>query len=500
MDKSVPAVLADFEQRYRGDHKREHALLIDASGSVVTQNVGDFDSVKFDERDLEKARGGYVTHSHPRALPPSGPDLMLSANYNLLLRAVGNAPDTGQHIDYMVSVPTHLAKALAEQFDNEVERAEQKLSRLPLNDLAWQRESRHLAIRHLSRTLNFPYRRIEKKTPLSEATNHEHARLDVFQTLESQMQREVFEPLHGEVVRTLRRSAMRGHLAMGQIETLRTRLQSAVQRQILGPVVDNSLHPYLVRRGQITPHSPYFKVLWENMRASGQTAANRHAEMLRAYLPADMVRSLEYASVNPFETDISEMDDGPDLSGHDPLHLWTGPDGRRLLERLWNVAGDLYKRLDNFVSGAIATGQDVDQMDSALWTYLVEGKGDYEAMRLARTEVAATFSRVDSAAAALNPLVEQYQPFTSPQHKHTDVCDEQVANGPYPKNDTTHLPPYHPFCLCGVMWQVVEDIPAAVERLRKQIATALTKAKTAFTDLVGPLSKQFVDRIFGVRS
>lgn len=503
MDRSVPAALADFEKRYRGDHTREHALLIDANGSIVAQNTGDYDSVKFDDGDLERARGGFITHSHPRALPPSGPDLMLSAHYNLLLRAVGNAPDTGEHIDYMVSVPPRLAKAIAEHFDDTVEQAEQKLARLPYGDLQWQRESRHAAIRRLSRVLGFPYQRSEKKAALTEMTargKREKSRLDIFATLEEQMRHEVFEPLHGEVVRMLRHGALRDQLAMGQIESLRTRLQATVQRTILGPALDSGLHPYLVRHGEIVPRSTYFRVLWGAMRASGQAATAHHAAMMRAHLPPEMVRALEYATVNPFETDVSEMEDGPDLSGHDPLHLWSGPDGKRLLERLWNVAGDLYRRLDKFVTSSIATGQNVNQMDSALWDYLVEGKGDYEAMRLARTEVAATYSRVDSAAASLNPLVEQYQPFTSPSHTHTDICDEMVAGGPYDKDDMEHLAPYHPFCMCGVMWIMVQDVSAAVQRLRAQIATALSAAKKAFTDLIGPLSKRFVDVIFGARS
>lgn len=501
MDRTLPSVIPAFERQYRNDHNREHALLIDSEGHVVRQSAGDYDSVHFENADLDKARGGAVTHTHPRALPPSKEDLLLAARYDLLLRAVGTAPDTGQRYDYTVRIPSTLAHRIDQRFDDEVDRAEKQLASLPYGDLQWQRESRHLAIRRLSHDLNFVYQRVEKRSPLSEATKHERARLDAFATLENTMRDDVFVPLYADVMRVLRRTALRDRLALSQIDTIRTALQAVVQRLILGTALHGEgLHPYIARRGEIVPRSAYFKVLWEAMRGSGQLAADRHAEMMRKYLPPDLVKALEYATVDPFATDLSEMDEGPDLSGHDPLHLWTGPDGRRLLERLWNVAGDLYRRLDKFVSAAISGGQGVNDMDKALWNYLVESKGNYEAMRLARTEVAATYSRVDSAAAALNPLVEQYQPFVSPSHKHIDACDDMVGGGPYQKKDTEHLPPYHPFCLCGVMWIMVQDVEGAIERLRAQIAAALAAGKKSLVDLIGPLSRWFVNAIFGARS
>jgi hypothetical protein len=501
---SPMATMAGFEQQYRADHNREHGLLLDRNGDVIVERTGIYDQVAFEPEEFESARGGYLTHSHPRDLPPSGADLEVAATFDMTLRAVGIAPDTGQQFDHTVKMPDFPRRRIKEivpAFNREMGKAQKELAKQPYGDLQWQRESRHLALQRLARDFGFIYRRVERNASLAEANRHERARLDTLNNVETVMRDRVFEPLHDEIIRNLSRLTVGDSIPIANIEQARQVVATLVQRTILGPATrTGSLQPYTVRSGEVIPHSLYFKVLWSLMREAGQVASNRQADLMRKYLPADLVRSLEYATVDPFGTDLSEMDDAPDLSGHDPLHLWTGPDGKRLIDRIWNVAGDMYRRLDTFISSAVARRVPLASIDKQLQAYLVDDKGSYEAMRLARTETAATYSRVDSAAASLNPIVETYQPFTSPLHKHVDVCDEQVAGGPYPANDTDHLPPYHPFCLCGVLWNMVEDIPAKVEQLQGGIARALAAGKKAFSDLIGPLSRRFLDLIFGSRS
>ena len=181
-------ILHAFEARYRGDHVREHALLLDAQGNVVTQNAGDNDSVHFTDSDLEAAQGGFITHSHPKGLPPSSADLLLAAKYGLLLRAVGNAPDTGQQVNYTVKFPSDLSKGIAAHFDNAVEQAEKELAQLPCSDLEWQRASRHLAVTRLSQALGFTYQRVYKSVSLSEATTHEKVRLDLLGNIQTALE------------------------------------------------------------------------------------------------------------------------------------------------------------------------------------------------------------------------------------------------------------------------------------------------------------------------
>lgn len=482
---SVPLLITTFETRYRADHRREHALLLNVQGEIVARNIGDYDSVHFADSDLEAARGGFVTHSHPRCLPPSGPDLVLSARYDLLLRAVGNAPENGQMFDY--TVRAHSADAIAAHFDDEVEQAEKELSRQPYSDLQWQRESRHLAITRLAQTLGFAYQRVHRSVSLAEAVTHERARLNLLSNVDSTLAREVWMPLVSSLTRELLKAAVRGAVPITALSAIRTRMTALVQKTFFASLPDGTLVPYSVQRGRLIPRSIYFSTVFSLLHNAASLAVEHHAAIMRRYLPPDLIHAFSYATVMPHE--LSEAQ-------YDPLHLWLGPDGKRLSDRIWNAAGDMRRKLDEYLTQAIARQLPVEQIASGLETYLVNGAGSYEALRLARTEVAAAHSRAGYQAALRNPFIEKYQPFTAPSHQCSDQCDIEEANGPYDLDDPTHLPPFHPNCVDGIRWIVVDNPKAVVIRLRQQIDNAIAGARTAVTDVIGPLAHGFVDWLF----
>lgn len=484
---SVPLLLTAFESRYRADHRHEHALLLDAQGNIVAQNTGDYDSVHFVNNDLETARGGFVTHSHPRALPPSGPDLMLSARYNLLLRAVGNAPDTKQRFDY--TVRARLPEAIAAHFDDEVEQAEKELSRRPYGDLQWQRESRHLAVKRLAETLGFPYQRVQKNVSLAEAATHENARLNLLANVDSTLAREVFVPLVSDLSRTLLKASVHGMVPITSLSAVRARMNALVQKTFFASLPDGTLTLYSIQRGRLVPRSVYFATLLSLLHNAAALAVEHHAAIMRKYLPPDLIRAFSYATVMPQE--LSET-----RPQYDPLHRWIGPDGKRLSDRIWNAAGDMRRKLDQYLTQAIARQLPVEQIASGLEIYLVNGAGSYEALRLARTEVSAAHSRAGYQAARRNPFIEKYQPFTAPSHQCSDQCDVEEANGPYDLSDPSHLPPFHPNCIDGVRWIRVDDVKGVIRGLRRQIDDAITAARTAVTDVLNPLSPAFVDWLF----
>lgn len=498
MDRTaiVPIITA-FEKRYRGDHTREHGLLLDRDGQVVTQNSGNFDSVNFDEKDLNEARGGIVTHTHPRGLPPSGADLALAATYDITLRAVGNAPDTGQQFDHTVRFTdgnVDVAR-LQRDYDDEIERAEQELSKRPFGDLQWQRESRHLALQRLSSAYGFIYIRTQRNTPVSEATRHERARLDTLASVRPTLASDVWMPLASDIARLLVKSSQGGVVPIARLTYIRSRVSALVQKTMLGvPSRDGALEPYTVQRGQVIPRSVYFLTLYRLTRQAASVAVQHHAEIMRKHLPADLMQAFSYATLLPSE--VSEADE-PQF---DPLHLWLGPDGKRLSDRIWNATGDMRRKLDDYLTGAIARQLPVEQMAAELEAFLVDGPGAYEALRLTRTEVAAAASRAGYLAARRNPFVEKYQPFVSPEHSCSDECDIQEANGPYDLDDPSHLPPFHPNCADGVRYILVQNTKAVVNRLRQQIADAVAAARTAITDILNPLSRGFVDWLFRGRS
>lgn len=501
MDVQTLSPLVAFERRYRNDHLREHGLLFDADGVIIAENSGDYDSVSFTAEQLVAAAYGLLTHNHPRNLPPSSADVALAAQYRLTIRAVGIAPDTGEQFDHTVrfdNPSSQLSPALALAFEDEIELAERELSREPYGDLQWQREARHLALKRMATRFGFSYNRVQRQAALSEASRHERARLSILGGISEKLARDVWTPLHASLVASLARHAgPDGRIPIGSADIVRQQMSGLVQRTFLGsPLRDGTLAPYTTERGVTVPRSRYFTALWELLYAAALHAVRRHADMMRKYLPEDLIRAYEMATLDPFDTTLAEAD-GPQ---YDPLHLWLGADGKRLLDRIWVAAGDLRRNLDAYSTEAIAARKPVQVMARELEAFLVNGSGSYEALRLARTETAAAGWRADFLAAQQNPLVETYSFFTAPSHQCCDECDVVQSGGPYPKNDAAHLPPRHPNCICGIVWNMVKNIPSVVARLRDQLQHAVATATKAVTDWIGPLSKRFTDLLFRGRS
>lgn len=498
---NVAISLPAFERLFRGDHHEEHAALYAADGHFILERRGDIDSVSFSDAELNRACYGTLTHIHPKALPPSGADLATAAPYALTLRAVGVDED-GRQWDYTVEFPRPdpaLAKHIQKDFEDEQERAEQELARAPLTDRAWEREARHLALTRLAYRYGFRYERVWRNAPVGEMARHEVKRLNALQGAEKDIRIQWLEPLSDSLVRTLQRHTdEKGNIPAHRLDMLRRETSAIVQRSFLGtPDANGALAPYVVQHGQVMPRSAYFKTLWALMIKSASAAVERHAEIMRKHLPEGLRRQFEMATISPFE-EVSEIGD------FNPLHLFIGPDGKSLLDRIWSAAGDMLSRLDRFLTTAVLREMPGATIAGELLKFLLPGKGSalggngsFSAMRLARTENAAAYFRADSMAAQLDPMVETYSPYTAPEHACCDECDDIAAAGPYPKDDMTHLPPYHPHCICGVIWNLVQDIPGVIERLHKAIQNAISNARRSVADVIGPLSKRFLALLFG---
>lgn len=502
-----PTMIAAFEQRYRREFRREHALLLDATGRVVVERIGDEDSVEFSKQEMERACMGSLSHNHPKGKPPSSADLSLAAEYALTLRAVGSTPD-GESYEYTVHFPIPSAatgKLIAEQFDNEMEQAEKELSARDWSPWKWERESRHLAVTRLAQRHKFLYQRVQKGVRVSETKQHEHRRLDALTNVDRAMRSEALAPLHASLLATLSRYAEHtGVIELAKIEAIRRVADRLIQHAILGVAQkDGTLSPFTIQNGEVMPRSAYFKTLWALMRDAATKAVDEQADIMRRYMPDDLRRLFEVATISPFDTTVSEAeqtDNDPPLFEYDPLHRWQGDDGKQLSDRIWIVAGDMRRKLDQYLANAIATRKSVQQMALELERFLVNGNGSYEAMRLARTEVAMAHSRASSAAARLNPFVTTYSPFTAPQHLCCDNCDVEEARAPYPKADLRHLPPFHPECICGVRWNVIKNPAEVIAAMRGQVEQALSGATKSIVDFIGPLSKQFLDLLFRGRA
>jgi hypothetical protein len=492
---SAPSKIAAFEQHYRSDHQQEHALLLDAQGKTIVERTGGIDEVTFTPAELNQACLGVLTHNHPEGKPLSKDDLALAARYGLTIRAVGITPDTHQYYEYTAKFPTYsepLAQAILDRFDSEVERAQAELAGHDYAPPELEREARNLAVERLAARFGFIYSRVHPmRIHEMVQTSHEAKRLDVLTEVETAIRRDVLLAIHAQIGHILQQNTgPKGIVPLERLESVRLEAARAVVQVILGqPTQDGMFQPYTTLRGQVSPNSVYFATLWKLFWKAAEAARAKQAAIMRKYLPPDLQRALEYATVDPFVAGVQEMDE--------PIHEWPGPDGKRLVDRIWGVAGDLRRRIDTFLREAIGRGLPTAEIDHDLQDYLINGSGGYEALRLARSDTAKVYSRTDLKAARQNPYVAMYQPYTSPAHKGIDICDEMVAGGPYPADDTEHLPTYHPECLCGEEWIEVDDPAAVTERIREEVKRANAGDKRSIADLIGPLSRKFLSLLFG---
>ena len=489
--------LKRFEATYANDRQQEHALLVDAAGNIVALKDGTVNHVDFTPDELAKAQGGLISHSHPKGRPLSKDDLTCAAENGLTIRAFGTAPSGIAHT-YVASFTKpdrSLADELSRVYGPANHRAERDLS-AQAHDEQWSAErtlqnARHLTNERLAERYGFVYQRWTRRA-LSEATRHERARLDTFSVTELALADAVFGPLSASLVALLNRHATStGKVDASRLPHVRRAAAGQVTRAILGSP-DTPLR------------SPYARTLLHAMHTAAQLAVDEQAAIMRRYLPDDLVRAYAFATINPFERDVAE-------ERYDPLHEWLGDDNRTLSDRIWNLTGSMRQKLDAYLTDAISAGKPVSQMAHDLEMYLMPGRkglrsaryGDdfsADALRLARTEVSAAYHRAGALAALENPFVTGYSFFTAPQHECCDVCDDVEAGGPYDKSDMAHLPPQHPNCICSVRWIIVKNPQAVVKLLREQVQDAVSRSVKSVTDVIGPLSRKFVDLLFGSKA
>lgn len=103
---------------------------------------------------------------------------------------------------------------------------------------------------------------------------------------------------------------------------------------------------------------------------------------------------------------------------YDALHLFVSKDGYRLSDRIWRTDLLTRNRIAKLLAYEIRNGTAAVDIEKQLVQYLVPGRekirtrkpygrdGSYDALRLARTEIAAASGRATMAAAEANPLVE----------------------------------------------------------------------------------------------
>ncbi len=254
--------------------------------------------------------------------------------------------------------------------------------------------------------------------------------------------------------------------------------------------------PFEVVGKEVVPLSPYMLVLWPRLKHVGSMAIERHRKDLQQTLKRYgdfwevyervFLRRMDviiHEQVSPTPLELAAGGVPYEIAKYDAPHLWVDPGGYRLSDRIWETSEETRKKLDAYLREAIDSGKGASSIVNELGRFLLPGKelpvtnkpygrtASYNAMRLARTELAAAYNHADYAAAFGNPHVTKYNVLVS---NSSHVCAECIAiaeGGPYEKDDTEHIPPFHPHCLCTLSWVVEESMEKLIGRLRAEIET-----------------------------
>ncbi|MEO1287280.1 MAG: hypothetical protein AAFV93_05895 [Chloroflexota bacterium] len=187
-----------------------------------------------------------------------------------------------------------------------------------------------------------------------------------------------------------------------------------------------------------------------------------------------------------------------------PMHRWTDPKGYRLSDRIWRinasrlegVGPNTVTKIDGMINDAFAEGWSALRLSRQLEQFLLPSRANlrtnkpygvnasYDAMRLARTEIARAANHATAISAYLNPYVDKLDVARSPNGDPTcKICPQHATIGidgsrlrpPYDLTSAVY-PVYHPHCKCHSK-PVVRDTPEAVtQRLRAVFEDARREA------------------------
>lgn len=233
-----------------------------------------------------------------------------------------------------------------------------------------------------------------------------------------------------------------------------------------------------------------------------------HRDWMLANMPADVVQWLTTTTTRPLTeaerpelVQIGMFYNNP-LAQIDPtrrwvpMHRWNDPNGYRLSDRIWLTSDAVRKKIDALLARGLVDGRGALELARALEAYLLPeragirtlkpygrrfmpGGASYDAMRLARTEIARAHNYAAYLSAAMNPYVGGMDVARSlagdptcavcAGHASIDLAGQRVRP-PYPMN-AVPVPPNHPHCKCHlrpVVAQSSEEVTAALRGYMQQ--------------------------------
>lgn len=177
------------------------------------------------------------------------------------------------------------------------------------------------------------------------------------------------------------------------------------------------------------------------------------------------------------------------LVEYEQAHSWVDPNGYILSERIWNTEQSMRNKLDMLLADLISGGYSAREIAQRVEQFLIPGReliqtnrpygssGSFDAMRLARTEIARAANQAAYLSAYMNPYVEGLDVARSnngdrdcsicPEHATIDFGGVRVKD-PYPIGSAGgQVPPFHPHDMCYVLPALIQDPAVTTAKLRE---------------------------------
>jgi hypothetical protein len=303
------------------------------------------------------------------------------------------------------------------------------------------------------------------------------------------------------------------NLSRDQRESLLRQVDTLVLEIFVDPQTRNAFG-----RDGVTALKPYGQKLNEWYVKVVYDSVKVHYDWMTRNVPADVQRWLKTRGrrsrgvgelVNPFlRGDDESIDaykrrlqqlrlfDPNPLAQYDPMHTWVDPNGYELSGRIWNTANNTRDKIHRIIDEAIRRGDSATNLAKLVEQFLVPGRASlrtrkpygsdasFDAMRLARSEIARAANWAAHLSALSNPYVDRVDVARSANGDPTcKICPTHATIGidgrrirdPYPVRDAI-VPIYHPNCMCReeslvgqTKGEITEQLRAIMQDARQEL-------------------------------
>lgn len=258
------------------------------------------------------------------------------------------------------------------------------------------------------------------------------------------------------------------------------------------------------------PLSPYARVLMGEIYLVTAGVVNLHADYIDRHLSDDL-RPLLAGRSRQIGEQVERLFEPNPLAEYEAAHTWVDPNGYVLSQRIWQNGIRTRAKMDALLADLIRQGASSQRIARVMEQFLLPDRAklktnkpygvdaSYDAMRLARTEIARAHNQAAWVSAYLNPYVDQVRVRRSANGDPTcQVCLAHAGpvggEGRVYAVTSASLPPWHPYCMC----RVEPEVTRSPESVTAELRDFVERGEPDLLPMLTPLQRQtFIDMLLG---